>query len=89
MATLDFPPNLANPTEPSSGDQYTGPNGIVYVYDGSKWTSLGATIVTSESAAVGATAPSSPLNGQLWYDTTVERLKIFIGGSWKDVRPSS
>ena len=28
--------------------------------------------------------PRAPIKGQLWYDTSVERLKIYNGVSWKD-----
>ena len=74
------------PESPNQGDTTTPTNNIVYVYDGAKWTSLGATVVTPETAAVSATAPISPKSGSLWYDTTAQHLKVFIGGSWKDVR---
>ena len=30
----------------------------------------------------GDTAPSSPTNGTQWFDTTVNRLKIYYGGDW-------
>jgi hypothetical protein len=31
---------------------------------------------------VGATAPSSPDNGDLWFDTLTERVNVYYGGSW-------
>ena len=74
------------PASPGQGDNWTPTNDIVYVYDGAKWTSLGATVVTPETAAVSATAPANPKSGSLWFDTAAQHLKVFIGGSWKDVR---
>jgi hypothetical protein len=32
--------------------------------------------------AVGSTAPSSPDNGDLWFDTLTERVNVYYGGSW-------
>lgn len=84
MATpLLFPPN------PVEDQKFTGTNNIVYVYDGAKWTSVGATVISSDAASVGTNAPASPLTGTLWYDTGVSRLKVWYNGSWKDVRPNS
>ena len=78
------------PGSPAENDTFTASNQIVYVYDGQKWTSLGATVITNENAAVvTSTAPTNAVSGSLWYDTTAERLKVFVSGAWKDVRPSS
>ncbi len=80
---------MADPLEfpvPTAVDEKaTLSNGIVYQWDGQKWTSLGATIVSNDNAAVSATAPSHAVPGTLWYDTSVERLKVFDGGAWKEV----
>lgn len=32
--------------------------------------------------AVSSTAPTSPSNGRLWFDTVSERLKVYFGSSW-------
>jgi len=34
---------------------------------------------------VGATAPSTPNNGDLWFDTVTERVNVYYGGSWLTV----
>jgi len=34
------------------------------------------------SMQVGATAPSTPDNGDLWFDTLTERVNVYYGGSW-------
>jgi hypothetical protein len=31
---------------------------------------------------VGDTAPASPTNGKMWFDTTVQRLNIYYGSQW-------
>jgi hypothetical protein len=39
--------------------------------------------VDSVSAiVVGDTAPESPSNGKMWFDTTTERLNIYYGSQW-------
>ena len=81
---LEFP----YPATPEQ--QFTATNDIVYVYDGAKWTSLGATIVSDENnAIIGASAPLTAANGSFWYDTVAGHLKVLVNGTWKDVRPSS
>ena len=86
---LVFPPN------PVDGNQYTLSNGIVYIYtkeddaELGKYTSLGATTITGENADVGATPPDNPRTGRIWYDTSVQKLKIYINGNWKEFNPSA
>lgn len=43
MTTLNFP------TNPTIGTTYSAPNGIIYVYDGTKWNVQGTTITSAES----------------------------------------
>ena len=31
---------------------------------------------------VGATAPASPTNGKLWFDTLTERMHVYYGSEW-------
>ena len=33
--------------------------------------------------SVGASAPSSPVEGDLWYDTVNSALKVYVSGSWQ------
>ena len=85
---------MADPLEFPSPTQvpetFTATNGIVYKWDGDKWTSLGATIISDENnAIIGAAAPATTVNGTFWYDTVAGHLKVLVNGTWKDVRPSS
>ena len=81
---LEFPEN------PIPDKGYTLTNNIVYIFNGGKWTSLGATIISDENnAIIGASAPSNVNNGSFWYDTVAGHLKVLVNGVWKDVRPSS
>ena len=41
------------------------------------------------SLAYSATAPASPINGTLWWDTTNTLLKIYTGGVWTTVNVSA
>lgn len=34
------------------------------------------------SVTVGGTEPSSPSNGDLWFDTNIDRLKVYYTGVW-------
>lgn len=39
-------------------------------------------LVGDVSVPVDSTAPSSPTNGELWFDTLTQRLNVYYGGSW-------
>ncbi len=43
---------------------------------------LGSTLVY-----IGSTAPASPVNGRLWYDTISGRMYIYYSGAWVDANP--
>jgi hypothetical protein len=34
---------------------------------------------------IGPTPPSSPSNGQLWFDTLTERVNVFFGDTWMTI----
>lgn len=34
------------------------------------------------SMPVSATAPASPANGNMWFDTVTQRVNVYYGGSW-------
>jgi len=37
------------------------------------------------SMPVGSTAPESPVNGSLWFDTLTQRVNVYYGQSWMTV----
>lgn len=41
--------------------------------------------VTNSPLSSGATAPTSPVAGQMWWDTATSRLKMYTGTAWKIV----
>jgi hypothetical protein len=48
-----------------------------------KIPSGGRLIVNSE-----ASAPSSPTNGQIYYDNTLNKLRVYVNGSFRDITTS-
>ena len=80
---LEFP---ANPTQNQS---FTATNNIIYIWSGSEWTSIGANTVSTASVSVGASAPTVPVIGNLWYNTTTSKLTVWYNNQWKDVIPAS
>lgn len=34
---------------------------------------------------IGATPPASPSNGDLWFDTVVQRINVYYNGTWRTV----
>lgn len=58
------------PNTPNTGDSYTS-GGSTWVWDGVKWESAGTTGV---AVTVGATPPTAPQNGTLWFDTVSGQL---------------
>jgi len=39
-------------------------------------------LVSEVSVPVESIAPSSPENGEMWFDTTTQRLNVYYSGSW-------
>jgi len=86
------------PNNPTVGELYTATNGVQYLWDGTKWTSVGGgggggnTTVT-----VADDPPPSPAEGNLWFNSSNGILYIWyvdadqsapLGeGQWVDTRP--
>jgi hypothetical protein len=52
----------------------------------SEWTTgevITASKLNQKEVFISDTAPASPTQGQLWFDTTVNRLKVYDGAAWK------
>ena len=79
MANVQFPSN------PTVGQIFTTGN-LSYQWDGVKWVVIGGPTVPipppSGGAYVGPTAPTNPIAGDLWWDTSVNLLKIYTGAAW-------
>ena len=80
---------LEFPASPVNNQTYTASNNIIYVWDGSAWTSVGANTITNATVSVGSTAPSNPSVGGLWYNITTAKLTVWYNNQWTDVRPIS
>lgn len=70
------------PNSPSSGDTHTAGNGIVYTYDGEKWTSIGTNSAgtwTRSGTTVSLTNAGDDLNvdsGTLFVDASTDRVGV-------------
>ena len=80
MATVDKDFKVKNGLAVTAGGSF---GGTVVVADPTESTHAATkAYVDSLSVYTGSTAPDSPFNGQQWFDTDLERLKIYFSGSW-------
>ena len=77
------------PPPSSVGQQYTASNDVTYVWDGQKWISIGSTQNISIGGNPGDTPPSSPTDGQFWFNTENGILYVYLDSesTWVDARP--
>ena len=40
------------------------------------------TVAATSTVTVGETAPATPSNGQLWFDTVTQRIQVYYDGTW-------
>lgn len=80
------------PSSPSSGDLwFDSSEAKLYAYLDSYWIEIsgeaGPTGPTgpAQLADVSSTQPSSPVTGQLWYNTSNGQLNVYDGSSWNVV----
>jgi len=83
MAQIEFP------ADPADNQTWTASNNIIYAWDGSSWTSVGANSITNATVSVGSSAPLTPSVGGLWYNTATAKLTVWYNNQWTDVRPNS
>jgi hypothetical protein len=84
------------PSNPNLQPTYTDENGQSWLWDGISWNAANALSVT---AFVDPAPPTSPVNGDLWWDSTSGKLKIYYidgdplaplnSGQWVDAFNSS
>ena len=68
------------PSNPTDGQQFDN-----YVWNATKgvWnTNIVSTVSGGANVTVSDTEPASPSDGDLWLDTNVDRLKVYLTGSW-------
>jgi hypothetical protein len=83
---LNFPAN------PGSGQIFKAQNGIVYTWDGVKWTSIGIDGDEGKppcNIEVGPNPPKNPSDNQLWLNTVNGRLYFYYNDGdskqWLDI----
>ena len=86
MAAINFP------SSPIGGQQYTF-NGITYYYDagvGAWLTSVVGNPIVIATATTGSTAPSTPVAGDLWFNTDLSKMFVYYndGDTSQWVEPS-
>jgi len=75
--TIDFPPNPSSPGAPTPGQIFTDPGGAgSWQWDGVKWSVYSGP--AGASVTVSDTAPSSPNNGNLWFNSSPGVGQLFI-----------
>ena len=73
---------LSFPSSPTV-NQTTTTGGQTWTWNGTSWLSGGTGGGSSAAATtVSTTAPTSPVEGQMWYDTTDGTLLIRTGSIW-------
>lgn len=60
-------PPLDFPSSPSIGQIYNAPNGVAYIWDGTKWDVIGGPGGGGVLVSIGPTPPTNPVSGQLWW----------------------
>ena len=64
------------PNSPSNGDTHTAANGLVYSYDGEKWTTA-AVDSTVATTTISENPPASASAGDLWFDSDNGQLYVY------------
>lgn len=82
MATLEKDFKVKNGLAVTNGGSF---GGTVAVADPTEATHAATKAYVDSlagSVTAGSTAPSSPINGTQWFDSSLNRLKIYYDGTW-------
>lgn len=80
MATVEKDFKVKNGLTVANGGSF---GGSVVVADPTEATHAATkSYVDALAPSAGPTAPSSPINGSQWFDSTLNRLKVYYGGAW-------
>lgn len=80
MAAIDFP------NSPTLNQEFTA-NGRTWVWNGTVWSAKAAETSVSRYD-VGDTAPSSPVNGDVWFNSTNARTYVYYDSFWVETNPA-
>ena len=80
MAVAVFPPG-------GPGVKYPAPNGITYIWDedNERWNVLSTKRQIKTITIISDREPENVVSGDLWYDTTVSLLKVYVNDHWDSV----
>jgi len=73
--------SLIFPASPNLYDSYSY-QGKTWIWDGEKWTTI-AVGSFSTKAYIASTPPNNPVDGQVWFDTSVNLLKTYNNGAFR------
>ena len=76
------------PTSPILNEEFTA-DSKTWMWDGEKWTSVFSVGGGGSSVTVSDTAPVSPSEGDMWFDSVDGRLYTYYDSSWVEVSGSS
>lgn len=80
MTTMEKDFKVKNGLQVTSGGTFGGAVTVGAPTDASHAATK--SYVDALSVHVGDTAPSSPVNGSQWFDTTLTRVKVYYNGDW-------
>lgn len=79
MPAIDFP------NSPSVNQEFTA-NGRTWIWTGTVWSAKAVDTSVSRYD-VGDTAPSSPVNGDVWFNSTNARTYVYYDSFWVESNP--
>ena len=83
------PQGLTGPQGPTGPEGPSGPSGVGVMGPAGNQGPTGPQGPQGPGVTVNATAPGSPSQGDLWYDTDDGNTYIYVNSSWVDSNPST